>query len=109
MKYSFSILVIFLLSLLPLSSCKKDNDDEFFIEATINGSKWRGKSTGDFMATRSDNSQMKIFIDSSVQVSSSFNFFTDDMLDSFYDSSAEFELGDGYLAPFDSKLRLKWN
>jgi hypothetical protein len=51
---------------------------------------------------------MKIFIDSTAPASGSFNFFTTDMLLSFYKSDAEFELVDGYLAPFDSKLRLKF-
>ena len=108
MKCYCLILFAIILCLFALSSCRKDNNDDFFIEATINGVKWRAKSNGDFTATKSDNSQMKIFIDPTAPASAGFNFFTNDLITSFYTSSAEFELQDGYLAPFDSRLRLKF-
>src|SRR5262245_13213994 len=94
--------------ILQFSSCKKNNDPEFFIEATMNGVKWKGKSTGDYMAIGPDNSQMKIFIGNTQQGLQSFTFFNNSSLAPFFWNDTDFKLQNGYIAPFDSKLRIKW-
>jgi hypothetical protein len=94
--------------LLWFSSCKKNNEPEFYIEATINGVRWQGKSTGDYLAIGPDNSQMKIFVGNTQQGLLSFTFFNNASLAPFYWNDTDFKLQNGYIAPFDSKLRIKW-
>ena len=58
-------------------ACNKDasDDNSFFIEAEINGVKWRGESTGNYLATKSDNSKMKIYVASTNPPTGYFSFF----------------------------------
>jgi len=55
-------LLITSLFLLLFSSCKKNDEAGYFIEASINGVKWKGKSTGDYLAIGPDKSQIKVFV-----------------------------------------------
>jgi hypothetical protein len=108
MRYFLTIFLLFPVSLVLLSSCKKNDEAGFFIEATINGVKWKANSTGDYLAARSDNSQMKVFIGKSDPDLGSFNFFSNSSLTPFYWNETDFTLQNGYIAPFDSKLLMKW-
>jgi hypothetical protein len=108
MKFSLSGLLITSYSLLLFFFCKKNNDAGYFVEATINGVKWKGQSTGDYIAVGSDRSQIKIFVGETQQGVVSFNFFNNSSLTPFYWNDSDFKLQNGYVAPFDSRLRLKW-
>src|SRR5689334_13392909 len=107
----FAALIALIISVNFLfQSCRKDfSEDSFYIEATINGKKWKGKSTGKYTAVNSDGSQMRLFITTTPDPITSFNFFTiDPFTSSFYYSAAEFDMQDAFIAPFDSKMRFKW-
>lgn len=108
MKRALLIFLTAIFGIFYLPSCKKDNVSEYFIEATINGVKWKGRSTGNYLATASDNSQMRIFVGSTQQGLLSFNFFNNSSLAPFEWNDTDFKLQNGYIAPFDSKLLIKW-
>jgi len=101
-------LLITSLFLLLFSSCKKNDEAGYFIEASINGVKWKGKSTGDYLAIGPDKSQIKVFVGSTVQSPATFNFFTNSSLTPFYWNDSDFKLQNGFIAPFDSRLLMKF-
>jgi hypothetical protein len=110
MKYScinFFILLLYC----TCFSCGKDsnNDSPYFIEAAINGVKWRGTSNGkEYIATSNDGSKMKISVSTPMgpQITD-FNFFTNAGRTGIMDNNPDFMM-QWVIGAYDSKIKIKW-
>lgn len=91
-------------------ACNKDanHDSSFFIEAEINGVKWRSESTENYLATKSDNSKMKIYVATTNPPTGYFAFFANTFLTTSSYTNPDFTMQLFVIGAFDSQIRLKW-
>lgn len=109
MKQLQQFSLFFLLCSLLFPACEKDkNEDDFYIEATINGQPWKGSGSSKFTAVNSsDNSRMQIALGNFPV--GNYTFFTNPAGGHSFSQPGVVQLTNIRIGAYDSRLTVKWS